>query len=267
MPGRYISPGYLAGAALAALAHTGLVAAVLLAGESGVAGPVGADTPFIVTLVDEPDVKSEPELTAEPEPVPEPVVMPDPVAPAPVEPLPARPEPVAEADIPEPEHAEPPPPVRPANAEAGAPPVEPVPAVQAVASQPVSEPGVEMIDASVLSESPELPPEAGASGGPAGAGDDGRAEMAAMDAYLRQVRLRLAQHAPRGVAGARNCEVEFQLSRSGEVVFVGLQASSGSHLYDRRCLKSVTSAVPFPTAPPGASGSDLHFTIVMKQRR
>lgn len=87
------------------------------------------------------------------------------------------------------------------------------------------------------------------------------------DAYLRDVRLKLARHAPRGVRGAGNCEVEFQLSRAGEVVFVGIQTSSGSRLYDRRCLKSVTSSVPFPDAPIGVAESDLRFTIVMRQTR
>ena len=77
----------------------------------------------------------------------------------------------------------------------------------------------------------------------------------------------LARHAPRGVRGAGNCEVEFRLSRAGEVVFVGIQSSSGSRLYDRRCLKAVTAAVPFPQAPDGAAETDLRFTIVMQQKR
>lgn len=107
-------------------------------------------------------------------------------------------------------------------------------------------------------------PEARADEASFGTDSDGKAEM---DAYLRQVRMRLAKHAPKGVAGARDCAVEFQLSRAGEVVFVGIRTSSGSRVYDRRCLKSVTSAVPFPAAPRGATAADLSFTITMKQKR
>jgi len=86
------------------------------------------------------------------------------------------------------------------------------------------------------------------------------------NAYLRDVRLQLARHAPRGVRGAGNCEVEFRLSRSGDVIFVGIQTSSGSRLFDRRCMKAVTASAPFPDAPDGADESDLRFTIVMQQK-
>lgn len=258
MLGRYISPGYLAGAALAALAHTGLVAAVLLAGPTGNAGRPQAESTFIVTLVDEPDVQ--PDL--EPGPVPESEE--EPVAENPIEPEPA-PEPREKPAVQ----------VSPAipYSEEIKEPQEPTSKPSANASLTSMEPSmatttedatIELVEEVTPANPTSLTDDLGAPGQAFSTGGHGEVDMMT---YLQQVRLQLARHAPKGVAGARNCEVEFQLSPAGEVIFVGIQRSSGSRLYDRRCLKSVTTAIPFPAAPPGASPSDLSFTIVMKQKR
>jgi len=50
--GRFLSPGHMAGVALAALAHTGLFAAVAWMGPSSGSGAQVSDDTFIVTLVE-----------------------------------------------------------------------------------------------------------------------------------------------------------------------------------------------------------------------
>nr|WP_225908169.1 TonB family protein [Hyphomonas sediminis] len=87
-----------------------------------------------------------------------------------------------------------------------------------------------------------------------------------LDAYFRAVRLQLDPFAPRRVSGARDCRVAFALTQQGEVVFVRLEGSSGQKLFDRRCLKAVTAAAPFPDAPVNAQPEDLLFAITMKNR-
>jgi protein TonB len=240
----------MAGVALAALAHTGLFAAVAWMGPSSGSGVQIADDTFIVTLVEAPP------QPPEPEPEPEPVVETPPPEPVPV-PEP-QPEPVTEDPIPEHEADLPPP----AAEDQAAPASDTTPAE--IEPLPAGE-SIEMIEEAATPPAPASTAEAPASSaGSLSTPGDGKAEM---DAYTRQVRIELAKHAPRGVRGARDCKVEFRLSRSGEVVSVGIRQGSGSRLYDRRCLNAVTSAVPFPTAPPKATREDLSFTIVMQQRR
>lgn len=236
----------MAGVALAALAHTGLFAAVAWMGPSSGSGVQVSDDTFIVTLVEAPPQPPEPE----PEPVPEP---------PPPEPEPApEPEPVPDDPIPDHEADLPPAPA----AEDQATPISDT-APADIEPLPASE-SIQMIE-EATPPAPASTAEASApSAAPLSTAGDGKAEM---DAYLRQVRIELAKHAPRGVRGARDCKVEFRLSRSGEVVSVGIRQGSGSRLYDRRCLSAVTSAVPFPTAPPKATRADLSFTIVMQQKR
>lgn len=140
----------------------------------------------------------------------------------------------------------------------------PEPELSASSASPSPQDATEMVDES-LPVGPEVSvEETSASGSVVRAGDDGTREM---ETYLREVRIRLANHAPKGVRGAHDCEVEFQLSRAGEVVFVGIRTGSGSRLYDRRCLNAVTASVPYPAAPPAATVADLNFSIVMKQKR
>jgi len=236
----------MAGVALAALAHTGLFAAVAWMGPSSGSGVQVSDDTFIVTLVEAPPQPPEPE----PEPVPEP-------PPPEPEPVP-EPEPIADDPIPDHEADLPP---APAAEEQAAPTSDTTPAD--IEPLTASE-SIQMIEEAA----PPAPASTAVASAPSAASlstaGDGKAEM---DAYLRQVRIELAKHAPRGVRGARDCKVEFRLSRSGEVVSVGIRQGSGSRLYDRRCLNAVTSAVPFPTAPPKATREDLSFTIVMQQRR
>jgi len=237
----------MAGVALAALAHTGLFAAVAWMGPSSGSGVQVADDTFIVTLVEAPPQPPEPE--------PEPVVETPPPEPDPV----PEPEPVKEDPIPEHEADLPPPPVA---EEQAAPVSDTIPAE--IEPLPAGE-SIEMIEEAATPPAPASTAQAPApSAGSLSTPGDGKAEM---DAYTRQVRIELAKHAPRGVRGARDCKVEFRLSRAGEVVSVGIRKGSGSRLYDRRCLNAVTSAVPFPTAPPGATREDLSFTIVMQQKR
>ncbi|MBY9068280.1 TonB C-terminal domain-containing protein [Hyphomonas sp. WL0036] len=99
-----------------------------------------------------------------------------------------------------------------------------------------------------------------------GALDAGEMREVELDAYFRAVRLQLDPFAPRRVSGARDCRVAFALTQQGEVVFVRLEGSSGQKLFDRRCLKAVTAAAPFPDAPVNAQPEDLLFAITMKNR-
>jgi TonB family protein len=250
---RVLTSSYMAGVALAALAHGGMLAGVFLLAPAGPSGLGPKDEVFLVSLVEEPVVA--------PAPVPEP----DPPA---KEPPPATPEKQEVTEMPAVE-------VQPTPTPAS----EPVETMEEMPVPPVSDPVPEPAggepdpgpafltlasEASPRVTEPVPAAEQIASSGAASLSGDGRAMR---NAYLRDVHLQLARHAPRGVRGAGNCEVEFRLSRSGEVIFVGIQTSSGSRLYDRRCLKSVTSAVPFPEAPEGAVEADLSFTIVMQQKR
>ena len=222
------------------------------------AGPSGLgpkDDVFLVTLVEAP-VQAPPK-------VPEP-------DPPPREPAPARPEKVESLPPPAADVIESPVPAAESEAAEAIEDVSvepaPEPASDPAPSEPEAGPAFVTLAADTARQTgkPDSAAEPAASPGAATRSGDGKAMR---DAYLRDVRLQLARHAPRGVRGAGNCEVEFRLSRAGEVVFVGIRTSSGSRLYDRRCLKSVTTAVPFPAAPEGARAADLSFTIVMQQKR
>lgn len=83
--------------------------------------------------------------------------------------------------------------------------------------------------------------------------------------YLAEVRERLAGHAPRAVPGASDCHVTFRLSRAGALVTSGVSQSSGSPRYDRRCLKAISQAAPFPQAPDAALEEDLVFSIAIRR--
>jgi TonB family protein len=250
---RIFTSSYMAGVAVAALAHGGMLAGVFLLAPAGPLGLGPKDDVFLVTLVEEPVIvpaqvpESEPPEQEPPSAPPEKVE----IAPSPVAEVPAAPAPAPEAATPADNV-----PVVPASD----------PPAEAAASEQESGPAFVTLASDTAQQVAEPVPaaEQGASSAEASLSGDGKAMR---DAYLRDVRLQLARHAPRGVRGAGNCEVEFRLSRGGEVVFVGIQTSSGSRLYDRRCLKSVTSAVPFPEAPEGAVEADLRFTIVMQQKR
>jgi TonB family protein len=243
----------MAGVALAAFAHGGLLAGVFLLAPAGPLGLGPKDDVFLVTLVEEP--VTVPAQVPEPEP---PVQEPPPAPPEKVDTAPSPMDNVPAVRAPAPEAATP----------AEDVPVVPAsdPPAEAAASEQESGPAFVTLapDPSPHAAEPGPTAEQTTSSGAASPSGDGKAMR---DAYLRDVRLQLARHAPRGVRGAGNCEVEFRLSRGGEVIFVGIQTSSGSRLYDRRCLKAVTSAVPFPQAPEGAVEADLRFTIVMQQKR
>ena len=243
----------MAGVALAALAHGGLLAGIALLAPAGPTGLGPKDDMFLVTLVEEP--------------VTLPAQVPEPDTPQPKWP-PAPPEIVEDPQTPAAEAA-----TDPALVHESAEPNEgvpvapgPDPAADLAVDEPEAGPVFEALATASPSqaETPDPTPEAARASGAASLSGDGKAMR---DAYLRDVRLQLARHAPRGVRGGGNCEVEFRLSHAGEVVFVGIRTSSGSRLYDRRCLKSVTTAVPFPVAPEGAAAEDLSFTIVIKQKR
>ncbi|MCA8892143.1 TonB family protein [Hyphomonas sp.] len=248
---RILTSSYMAGVALAAAAHGGLLAGVFLLAPAGPSGLGPKDDVFLVTLIEEPVTEQ----------VPEPVPPADEASPVAPEKQDVPEIPVAEVQpaptsVPEPVETKDEIPVLPVSDSAPEPAMseqDPGPAFLTLAS-----------DTPQQSAEPKPVVEQTASSGAASLSGDG---IAMRNAYLRDVRLQLARHAPRGVRGAGNCEVEFRLSRTGEVIFVGIQTSSGSRLYDRRCLKSVTSAVPFPEAPEGAVEADLRFTIVMQQKR
>ncbi|KCZ88736.1 hypothetical protein HJA_10214 [Hyphomonas jannaschiana VP2] len=243
----------MAGVALAALAHGGLLAGIALLAPAGSTGLGPRDDMFLVTLVEEP--MTLPAQVPEPDP---PQTKRPPAPPEKVEDPQAPAAEVATAPAPAPE------PVKPVEDVLPVP--EPAPAADTAPGGPESGPAFVTLaaDAPAQAVAPPSAVEQAGSKGAASLSGDGKAIR---DAYLRDVRLQLAHHAPRGVRGAGNCEVEFRLSYAGEVVFVGIRTSSGSRLYDRRCLKSVTAAVPFPVAPEGAAAEDLSFTIVIEQKR
>jgi TonB family protein len=243
----------MAGVALAALAHGGLLAGVFLLAPAGPSGLGPRDDMFLVTLVEEPMT-----LPAQvPEPDPPQTKRP----PAPSEKVEDPQTPAAEAAT---DTAPVPEPVKPVEDVLPVP--EPALAADGASGEEESGPAFVTLAADAPAQAVAAPSAAEQAGskGAASLSGDGKAMR---DAYLRDVRLQLAHHAPRGVRGGGNCEVEFRLSHAGEVVFVGIRTSSGSRLYDRRCLKSVTAAVPFPVAPEGAAAEDLSFTIVIEQKR
>lgn len=250
---RIITSSYMAGVALAALAHGGLLAGVFLLAPAGPSGLGTKDDVFLVTLVEE--LVTAPVQVPEPDP---PQTKPPPDIPEKVEDPPPPPVEVADTPAPAPE------PVRPIEEVLQVP--EPAPVADAASGEQDSGPAFVTLASDTPPQATEPEPAAERSGSPGAASLSGDGK-AIRDAYLRDVRLQLARHAPRGVRGAGNCEVEFRLSHAGEVVFVGIRTSSGSRLYDRRCLKSVTAAVPFPKAPEGAAAEDLSFTIVIEQKR
>lgn len=250
---RVLTSSYMAGVALAALAHGGLLAGIALLAPAGPTGLGPKDDIFLVTLVEEP--------------VTLPAQVPEPDPPQPKRP-PAPPEKVEDPQTPAAEAAtdlalvhEPAEPHEEVPLAPG-----PDPAAELVVDEPEAGPAFETLATASPSqaETPDPTLEAAGASGAASLSGDGKAIR---DAYLRDVRLQLARHAPRGMRGGGDCEVEFRLSQAGEVVFVGIRTSSGSRLYDRRCLKSVTAAVPFPVAPEGAAAEDLSFTIVIEQKR
>ena len=255
MLGRIFTSSYMAGVALAALAHGGLLAGVFLLAPASASNFGAQEDAFTVTLVEDlvPEPVPEPEAT----PMPEPETASPPPVPEIAEP---RPEPAVQtaAEPAQPEGMVPSDEVPSAEA----PPVdagtdEATPAADKPAALTL-DPGLPVTASEARPTKTQAPASAAALDG------EGQAKL---DAYVQAVRLQLARHAPRGVRGAGDCQVEFRLSRAGEVVFVGIRTSSGSRLYDRRCLSSVTSAVPFPAAPDGAVETDLSFTIVMQQKR
>lgn len=257
MPGRLLSTSFLASAAVAVLAHAGVIAGLVLLAPAGGAGPPPEGEGFEITLLELAEAEPPPELIEDvpPAPVPE---APTPEPTAPLEALPL-PEASAETSLPDPIPDE-----LPASSLSSEP--EPDDTPSAIAAEPAP-PSLPEEAASITHAEAAVPvPQASApsSGAPASSASEGGADMTA---YWQAVQHQLAAHAPRGVRGARDCEVEFRLSRDGEVVFVGIRASSGTPLYDRRCLRAVTNAAPFPAAPPGAAPEDLSFAIVMLQKR
>lgn len=256
MPGRLLSTSFLASAAVAVLAHAGAITGLILLTPAGEAGQQVGEEDFEITLVE----LAEGELLAD-------MAEPEPDAPVP-EPPQLAPDPVPQAS-PDPElqvetvAPEPAPDLLPASDMSSDPEADnPAPAATTEPVQPLSE---EVADIAIPDAAVSVPSaSASSSSAPASPVSEGEIDLTA---YWRAVQQQLARHAPRGVRGARDCEVEFRLSGEGEVVFVGIRTSSGIPLYDRRCLRAVTHAAPFPAAPPGTAPEDLSFTIVMLQRR
>ncbi|WP_084397890.1 TonB family protein [Henriciella aquimarina] len=270
MWGQTVPSVSLASAALAALVHAGFAAALFLLPDSAGRGDGPATTIIPVTLV-APVIEApapEPVLPPEPEPVPEPEEPPGP--PADIQAPGPKPQTEAETaslpdvadmaqETPVPDAARPEPvePSGPAAGDSVASSAEKASGVQTETSaEPVEAPGPGSPDVAP----PSTDPRDGRKRSP----DSGRS---AMTDYLIEVRRQLSRHAPKAVPGARDCEVEFHLSQAGELTFRAIRTSSGSPRYDRRCLKAVQSAAPYPSAPPHATGNDLRFTIIIKQRR
>lgn len=260
MAGRFLSTSFLASMAVAVLAHVGVITGfLLLAPAGGLSGQLAEQADIMITLVELAEPEPQPDMAENTQAVPEPpkqdlVPLPEPSPVAETMEEAAEPETEPETlPVPQPEIV----------SQASIAAVEPTtfPAVEA-ALQPLpvetsSLPG-DTAEITVPEPTPAAPSPMASSAG------EGEVDMTA---YWQAVQQKLARYAPSGVRGARDCEVEFRLSRHGEVVFVGIRTSSGTPLYDRRCLRAVTNAAPFPDAPPGAEAADLSFAIVMLQRR
>lgn len=271
-PSSSVSP---TSAALAALVHAGLVGLVVFlpAGSGGEARSAPELIP--VTLVDA-SLEEEPEPGLSeplPETVPEPAQaaneadteeMDAEQAKAP-ESLPAapkaEPEPPAAAQIEKPADVAPP-----NTAEDNEPDLtwpaaaESAPAGEMEDIAPADEAKAAATDAVQALPAP-ITPAASPAAEPGGA-----SQLSGLSRYLGEVRLQLARHSPKGVKGAGDCEVTFQLSRSGALVSSSVSKASGSPRYDRRCLKAVKRAAPFPEAPGSANEADLVFSITMRQK-
>lgn len=261
---------------LAGLFHLGAAAALLsLSGPASGGG--GGMTIMEVELVPAPETPEPPPPAPPPQAAPEETPEPEPKP----EPPPAPP-------------TEPAPPSAPAPQPAEAAPVQPATALTPAGGEapstppPDSEESEESEDTGAhlaAPESPDMSPSApqeageetgqgtgketnkdeaahpaqGTKGGPAGKDPD------ALTAWQMRVRQQLMRHAPRGVAGARNCEVAFQLSADGEVLSAALLTSSTSPRFDRRCLRALRQAAPYPAAPEGAADPDRTFAIEIRQ--
>lgn len=268
------SPVSPTSAALAALVHAGLVGliAFLPAASGGEARPGPEVIP--ITLVDA-SLEEEPEPVV-PEPLPE--TVPDPVQPADdagteeakakataPESLPAAPK--VEPETPPAAQTEKPDDAAPTNIVEDDEPDLTRPA--AAESAPAGEiEDVAPEDAAKTDATDAVQAFPVSSTAPASAvAEPGEAsQKTGLSRYLGEVRLQLARHSPKGVSGAGNCEVTFQLSRSGALVSSSISTPSGSPRYDRRCLKAVKRAAPFPEAPRSADEADLVFSITMRQK-
>lgn len=269
---------------LAGLFHLGAAAALLsLSGPASSGG--GGMTIMEVELVPAPETpeppppapppQAAPEETPEPEPEPEPKPEPPPAPPAePATPSAPSPPPAETA------------PIQPATAPAPAGGEAPsTPRPDGEESEESKDTGAHLAAPESPDMSPSAPQEAGGGAGqetgketgketnkdeaarpaqgtktgPRGKGRD------ALTAWQMRVRQQLMRHAPRGVAGARNCEVAFQLSANGDVLSAALLTSSTSPRFDRRCLRAIRQAAPYPAAPEGAADQDRTFAIEIRQ--
>lgn len=79
--------------------------------------------------------------------------------------------------------------------------------------------------------------------------------------YAAAVRARVASRRPPGAGQRGTVVVTFGVTRSGGLVFASILRSSGDPTLDRSVLSAVRSASPFPMPPPGASPSQLRFSM------
>ncbi len=79
--------------------------------------------------------------------------------------------------------------------------------------------------------------------------------------YGASVRAKIARNKPsvNGVSG--EVVITFAVSSSGQLISAAVLSSSGNASLDRGALSAVRRAAPFPVAPPGATPSQLRFTM------
>ena len=270
---------------LAGLFHLGAAAALLSLSGPASGGGSGM-TIMEVELVAAPETpeppppapppKAAPEETPEPAPEPTPEPKPEPPPAPPAEPA------TPSAPAPQPAEAAP---VQPATAPGptgGEAPSTPRPdSEESEESEESEDTGAHLAAPERPDMSPSAPQEAGGEAGQETGQETNRDEAArpaqrvkagtsgkgrdALTAWQMRVRQQLMRHAPRGVAGARNCEVAFQLSADGEVLSAALLTSSTSPRFDRRCLRAIRQAAPYPAAPEGTADPDRTFAIEIRQ--
>jgi len=87
------------------------------------------------------------------------------------------------------------------------------------------------------------------------------ASTGAMQAYKAAVQARVNGNRPSGGTPGGTSIVAFGLTPSGGLAYIRLARSSGDDVNDRSALSAVRGAAPFPPPPPGATSSQLQFTI------
>lgn len=84
--------------------------------------------------------------------------------------------------------------------------------------------------------------------------------------YASRVRAKVSGHVPRSGAGKGTVVISFAVTKSGGLSGARVARSSGNAAVDRAALAGVRASAPFPSPPPGASPSQLRFSVAFQFR-